>query len=115
MIINSERIKRKEIGNEIQSSTNYKYENVKTIIKKILMVSIPLTLSSIMTSFNKNIDSFTVVRGLKVHMSETAAKTTAKKTTTKKAEDGEKKPAAKKTTTKKTTTRKTAKKEEAAK
>ena len=49
------RIKRKEIGNEIQSSTNYKYENVKTIVKNILMVSIPLTLSSIMTSFNKNI------------------------------------------------------------
>ena len=32
------RLKRKEIGNEIQSSTNYKYENVKTIVKNILMV-----------------------------------------------------------------------------
>ena len=63
------RIKRKEIGNEIKSSTNYKYENVKTIIKKILMVSIPLTLSSIMTSFNKNIDSFTVKRILSTYMS----------------------------------------------
>ena len=62
------RIKRKEIGNEIQSSTNYKYENVKTIIKKILMVSIPLTLSSIMTSFNKNIDSFTVKRILSTYL-----------------------------------------------
>ena len=62
------RTKRKEIGNEIQSSTNYKYENVKTIIKKILMVSIPLTLSSIMTSFNKNIDSFTVKRILSTYM-----------------------------------------------
>ena len=63
------RIKRKEIGNEIESSTNYKYENVKTIINKILLVSIPLTLSSIMTSFNKNIDSFTVKRILSTHMS----------------------------------------------
>ena len=63
------RIKRKEIGNEIESSTNYKYENVKTIIKKILMVSIPLTLSSIMTSFNKNIDSFTVKRILSTYLS----------------------------------------------
>ena len=63
------RIKRKEIGNEIQSSTNYKYENVKTIVKKILMVSIPLTLSSIMTSFNKNIDSFTVKRILSTYLS----------------------------------------------
>ena len=63
------RLKRKEIGNEIQSSTNYKYENVKTIVKNILMVSIPLTLSSIMTSFNKNIDSFTVKRILSTYMS----------------------------------------------
>lgn len=62
------RLKRKEIGNEIQSSTNYKYENVKTIVKNILMVSIPLTLSSIMTSFNKNIDSFTVKRILSAYM-----------------------------------------------
>ena len=54
--------------NEIQSSTNYKYENVKTIVKNILMVSIPLTLSSIMTSFNKNIDSFTVKRILSTYM-----------------------------------------------
>ena len=61
------RLKRKEIGNEIQSSTNYKYENVKTIVKNILMVSIPLTLSSIMTSFNKNIDSFTVKRILSTY------------------------------------------------
>ena len=62
------RLKRKEIGNEIQSSTNYKYENVKTIVKNILMVSIPLTLSSIMTSFNKNIESFTVKRILSTYM-----------------------------------------------
>ena len=62
------RLKRKEIGNEIQSSTNYKYGNVKTIVKNILMVSIPLTLSSIMTSFNKNIDSFTVKRILSTYM-----------------------------------------------
>jgi len=32
------------------------------------MVSIPLTLSSIMTSFNKNIDSFTVKRILSTYM-----------------------------------------------
>ena len=63
------RLKRKEIGNEIQSSTNYKHENVKKIVKNILMVSIPLTLSSIMTSFNKNIDSFTVKRILSTYMS----------------------------------------------
>lgn len=67
------RVKRKEIGNEIQSTTNYKYENVKTIVKNILMVSIPLTLSSIMTSFNKNIDSFTVKRILSSYMESSVA------------------------------------------
>ena len=68
-LFNYYRIKRKEIGNEIEQSVNYKYENIKTIIKKILVVSIPLTLSSIMTSFNKNIDSFTVKRILSTYMS----------------------------------------------
>ena len=63
------KIKRKEIGREIEQTINYKYENVKLIVKNILMVSIPLTLSSIMTSFNKNIDSFTVKRILSTYMS----------------------------------------------
>ncbi|MCI8273319.1 MAG: polysaccharide biosynthesis protein [Clostridia bacterium] len=69
------KVKRKEIGNEIEHSINYKYENVKAIIRKILMVSIPLTLSSIMTSFNKNIDSFTVKRILSTYMPELEATT----------------------------------------
>lgn len=69
------RMRRKEIGTEINQSVNYKYENVKTIVKKILMVSIPLTLSSIMTSFNKNIDSFTVKRILSTYMTSDMAKT----------------------------------------
>lgn len=67
------RIRRKEIGNEIEHSINYKYESVKSIVKKILMVSIPLTLSSIMTSFNKNIDSFTVKRILSTYMASDVA------------------------------------------
>ena len=62
------KIKRKEIGQEIAQSKNYKYESVKKVVKRILMVSIPLTLSSIMTSFNKNIDSFTVKRILSTYM-----------------------------------------------
>ena len=67
------RLRRKEIGREIEQTVNYKYENVKTIIKRILMVSIPLTLSSIMTSFNKNIDSFTVKRILSTYMASDVA------------------------------------------
>lgn len=62
------KIRRKEIGREIEQTVNYKYENVKTIVKNVLMVSIPLTLSSIMTSFNKNIDSFTVTRILSSYL-----------------------------------------------
>ena len=67
------RLRRKEIGREIEQTVNYKYENVKTIVKRILMVSIPLTLSSIMTSFNKNIDSFTVKRILSTYMDSSLA------------------------------------------
>ena len=67
------RVRRKEIGNEIANSINYKYESVKSIVKRILKVSVPLTLSSIMTSFNKNIDSFTVKRILSTYMASDVA------------------------------------------
>ena len=68
------RITRNERRNELKETINYKYQNVKTIVKKILSVSIPMSLSSIMSSFNKNIDSFTVVSGLKKFMTERDAK-----------------------------------------
>lgn len=62
-----------EIATEIKATVNYKYERVITIIKRILMVSIPIALTAIMSSLNKNIDSFTVVRSLKQFMSEDMA------------------------------------------
>lgn len=65
--------RRKEIATEIKSTVNYKYERVSNIIKKILMVSIPIALTAIMSSLNKNIDSFTVVRSLKEFMPEDMA------------------------------------------
>ena len=40
-------------------------ESIKTIIKRIMAVSIPISLSSLLSSVNKNIDSFTVVKILK--------------------------------------------------
>src|SRR5699024_164569 len=61
------------IAAEIKSTVNYKYERVRNIIKKILMVSIPIALTAIMSSLNKNIDSFTVVRSLKEFMPEDMA------------------------------------------
>lgn len=64
---------RKEIGREIKNTVNYKYQSVSRIIKKILFVSVPITLTAIMSSINKNVDSFTVVRNLKNFMSEDSA------------------------------------------
>ena len=65
--------RKKEIAVEIKSTVNYKYERVRTIVKKILLVSIPIALTAIMSSLNKNIDSFTVVRSLKNFMPEDMA------------------------------------------
>ncbi len=51
-----------------------KKESVTKIIKNILQVSVPISLSAVLSSINKNIDSTTVVRGLKNFMEEGAAK-----------------------------------------
>ena len=67
------KVRSKEIGNEIKHTVNYKYERVRTIIKRILLVSFPIALTAIMSSLNKNIDSFTVVRSLKQFMPEDMA------------------------------------------
>jgi stage V sporulation protein B len=59
---------RKEIGEEIKQTANYKYENVFTIVKKVLLVSIPMTISSVLSSINKNVDAFTVKRILSTYL-----------------------------------------------
>ena len=64
---------RKEIATEIKNTVNYQYERVSEVIKKILFVSIPITLTAIMSSINKNVDSFTVVRNLKKFLPEDIA------------------------------------------
>ena len=64
---------RKEIASEIKNTVNYKYESVVKVIRKILFVSIPITLTAIMSSINKNVDSFTVVRNLKNFLPEDQA------------------------------------------
>ena len=68
------RSQRKEIATEIASTVNYKKERIIMIVRNILFVSIPMALSAIMSSLNKNIDSFTVVRGLKEFLPEAEAK-----------------------------------------
>lgn len=63
------RVRKKEISKEIVSSSNYETKNIFKVIKNILCVSIPMSLSSILTSINRNIDSTTVKRGLESFLS----------------------------------------------
>ncbi len=51
-----------------------KKETASSIIQRILAVSIPISLSSLLSSINKNIDSITVVRLLKPLIGEATAK-----------------------------------------
>lgn len=66
--------RKKEIAQDIKSSTNYKAYRIKDIIKTILSVSIPISLSSLMSVITKNIDAITVVSSLKTFMTEASAK-----------------------------------------
>lgn len=67
------KVRRAEVAADLKNTVNYKYERVTKIIKRILMVSIPIALTAIMSSLNKNIDSFTVVRSLKEFLPEDLA------------------------------------------
>ena len=60
--------RKKEIGTEIAQTVNYKYEKVSIIVKKVLTVSIPMTISSVLSSINKNVDAFTVKRILSTYL-----------------------------------------------
>ena len=65
---------KQEIAWEIKNSINYRPTRIRKTIQKILSVSIPMSFSSILGTINKNIDSITVVRGLKNFLSEEQAK-----------------------------------------
>ena len=68
------RLRRKEIAQDILQSVNHEPTRIRKTLKKILKESIPISLSSLMSSFNKNIDLFTVVKLLKKIMTENEAK-----------------------------------------
>lgn len=51
-----------------------KKESIFTILKKILYVSMPISLSAVLSSISRNIDSTTVVRGLSTFMESAQAK-----------------------------------------
>lgn len=65
---------RKEIAREVKNTVNYEYKGIRKIMKEIFCVSIPMSLSPVLSTINKNIDSMTVVRGLKNFLTESAAK-----------------------------------------
>ena len=65
---------KREIANEIRRSVNYKYKGIRKTIKEILTVSVPMSIGPIISGINRNIDSLTIIRGLKKFMSETEAK-----------------------------------------
>lgn len=65
---------RKIVMPKIKEATNYKYERVKRIVRNILIVSIPITLSAIMSTLSKIVDIVTVVKGLKTFLPDVMAK-----------------------------------------
>lgn len=64
------KVRRADLGKEIVSSANYPTKSILGTVKSILMVSIPMSLSSILTSINRNVDSMTVKRGLQTFLTE---------------------------------------------
>ena len=64
------KVRRADLGKEIVSSVNFPTKSIIGTVKSILMVSIPMSLSSILTSINRNIDSMTVKRGLQSFLTE---------------------------------------------
>lgn len=68
--------KRKKVIYEetVQYEDNYTDESLLKTIKTILIIAIPISLTSIISSVNKSIDSVTVIRGLTTFMSQAEAK-----------------------------------------
>ena len=64
------KVRRQDLGKEIVSSENFPIKSIWGTVKSILWVSIPMSLSSILTSINRNIDSMTVKRGLQSFLTE---------------------------------------------
>lgn len=65
--------RKKEVWQEVVSSSNNKKEGIKRIIKNILLVSIPISLSALFSACSKTIDAMTVVRILKSTIGELEA------------------------------------------
>lgn len=68
------KLNKKSIKRQENIEVRIKSEPIGTIVKRILLVSFPITLSAIMSTLNKNVDSMTVIRFLKKFMTESQAK-----------------------------------------
>ena len=70
------KVRKKEIYQEIKQTKEdaFQDEDTKSIISSIFKISIPISLTSIISSINKNIDAITVIRGLKKITTEAVAK-----------------------------------------
>lgn len=64
------KMRRKDLAKEIVTSRVGKTQSIWKTVKSILSVSIPMSLSAVLTSINRNIDSTTVKRGLQNFLSE---------------------------------------------
>lgn len=62
------------IDPKIKQRLNYNPERIKKIVRRILVVSIPITLSAIMSTLSKIVDIVTVVKGLKKFLPDSVAK-----------------------------------------
>jgi len=65
--------RKKDVWQEVKSSSSNENERIKRIIRNIVAISIPITLSSLLSVATKSIDTFTIVRILKNFMSESEA------------------------------------------
>ena len=65
--------KKKEVWQEVVSSTKYKKDSIKKIIKSILAVSVPIALSALFSVMGKTIDALTIVRILSSSIGEKEA------------------------------------------
>ncbi len=62
--------RKKEIWKDIaEAKEDYKKQDLKKVIKTILCLSIPMSLASIVSALNRNVDTLTVIKGLKVALS----------------------------------------------
>ncbi len=63
--------RKKEIWKDIRDAQEgYVKQSKRKLIKMILFLSIPMSLASIVSALNRNVDTFTVIRGLKTALAE---------------------------------------------